>query len=410
MTMNDDDFELACQFMIDLAILGHRSGLNAPYLESSLSDFAAHLGFSAHLLATPKWFNFIFWREGDLQQRRHFVPVPAVNYNLSRLAEIGHLIHQLRHGKFTVAQSREQLKQIEQSAPPYGDVIVGLGYLFAGIGFAVLLSASWLDVALSGLLSLVVYTLVILTNHSTWLAQRLEMTAAFVSAVCAYSLAMLVFPGSDAFTVTLCTVIVFIPGLALTLGIGEIFAKSILSGTSRLIDGIAITLKLYLGAALGGWLVNTIQPIPSAVVSSSMPVAIQWISVLALILGIALVFQVRYRDLVWAVLAGAIAYGGSKLGGQLGPWQGSFLGALFLGCYAHLFAWFRKEPTAVVWLPGVMILVPGAAAYLGVNIMETSGVVSSFTAFTNVMVQIGAIVSGIVIATSVMPRRSRERT
>lgn len=408
--MNDEDFELACQFMIELAILGHRSGLNAPYLESSLSEIAAHLGFSAHLQATPKWFNFIFWRDGEQHQQRHFVPVPAVNYNLARLAEIGHLIHQLRQGKLTITQSRERLKQLEQVTPPYGNVVVGLGYVFAGMGFAVLLSATWLDVILSGLLSLVVYTIVLLANNSVWLANRLEMTAAFVSAVCAYSLALLIFPGSDAFTVTLCTVIVFIPGLALTLGIGEIFAKSILSGTSRLIDGIVITLKLYLGAALGGWIVNTIHPIPSAVASSSMPVGIQWISVLALILGIALVFQVRYRDLVWAVLAGAIAYAGSKLGGQLGPWQGSFLGAFSLGCYAHMFAWFRKEPTAVVWLPGVMILVPGAAAYLGVNIMEASGLASSFAAFTNVMVQIGAIVSGIVIATSVMPQRSRERT
>jgi uncharacterized membrane protein YjjB (DUF3815 family) len=110
------------------------------------------------------------------------------------------------------------------------------------------------------------------------------------------------------------------------------------------------------------------------------------------------------------VLAGALAYGGTVLGNPAGLWQGSFLGALFLGCYAFLFARIRRLPTAVVWLPGIMILVPGAATYLGINTLETSGVDSGLAAFAGVMVQIGAIVGGIGTAASIMPRRTWSKT
>ena len=407
MRMTDEEFEQACQFMIELGTLGHRCGLASSYLESSLSRFTESLGFSGYVLATPKWLNFIFWRPGDRQQYRYFVPLPAVNYNLAKLASADQLLHQFRQGKLTTAESIDRLKQIDRQAPPYGIAMVGLGYLLASVGFAVLLSAAWRDVALAGLLSLVVYGLVLQAGRSSWLANRLEVSSALVAGILAYGLALLVFPGSNAFTVTLCAVIIFIPGLALTLGVGEIVAKSVLSGTSRLIDGIVITLKLYLGAALGAAIVNAIHPVPAASPTAAMSAGVQWFCVLILIFGIGLVFQVRPRDLSWAVLAGALAYGGTKLGGQWGPWQGSFLGALFLGCYTYLLAWVRQVPTAVLWLPGIMILVPGAAAYLGLEILETSGVASGLVALAGVMEQIGAIVGGIVTAASIMPQSIR---
>jgi uncharacterized membrane protein YjjB (DUF3815 family) len=270
----------------------------------------------------------------------------------------------------------------------------------------VLLAAAWRDWVLAGLLSMVVYGLVLQAGRWPWLANRLEVTTALVASVLANGLALWVFPGSNAFIVTLCAVVVLIPGLALALGVGEILEKSVLSGSSHLIDGIVITLKLYLGAALGTVLVNAIAPVPAA---ASTPVPSCWgcsgFAVLILMLGLGVIFQARPRDLGWVILAGILAYGGTRLGGDWGPWQGSFFGALFLGCYAYLFAWAKRMPTAVVWLPGIMILVPGAAAYLGLETLETSGVASGLAALAGVMVQLGAIVGGIAVAAAIMPQQ-----
>jgi uncharacterized membrane protein YjjP (DUF1212 family) len=401
--MTDDDFKETCQFIIRLGKLGHRWGLTSTYLESSLAQFAERLGFAGYVLATPKWLSFIFWRTGETQQHRYFVPQPGTSYDLAKLAQVGQLLHQFRQGRLSTADSMARLKQIEAQGSPYGPGLIALSYGLCGVGFAVLLAAAMRDWVLAGLLSMVVYGLVLRAGRWPWLANRLEVTTALVASVLANGLTLWVFPGSNAFVVTLCAVVVLIPGLALALGVGEILEKSVLSGSSHLIDGIVITLKLYLGAALGTVMVNAIAPVPAAASTTAPSPGVQWFAVLILMLGLGVIFQVRPRDLGWVILAGILAYSGTRLGGDWGPWQGSFFGALFLGCYAYLFAWAKRMPTAVVWLPGIMILVPGAAAYLGLETLETSGVASGLAALAGVMVQLGAIVGGIAVAAAIMP-------
>lgn len=404
MITSDAEFDQACQFIIQLGKLGHRSGLSSYELETYLSNLTQRFGFSGSVLATPQWLNCIFWRTGDRQQYRFYLPLPGVNYNLAKLGNAAHLMQQLERGELSIAESKDRLSQIDQLPPPYGSVLVAIGYALCGVGFAILLSASWSDVVLAGLLNLVVFGVGSQTERFPWVGPRLEFLSALMAAVLAYGLSLLFFPGSNSFIVTLCAVIVLIPGLALTLGVGEVLVKNLLSGTSRLIDGVLITAKLYLGASLGAVIVNLIHPVPAVVPVPAMPAGVQWLSVLVLTYGLSLVFQVRPCDLAWAVLAGAMAYSGTLLGSPWGLWQGSFLGALFLGIYAFLFARARRLPTAVVWLPGIMILVPGAATYLGINTLEISGVQSGLSAFAGVMVQIVAIVGGIVTASSFMSR------
>lgn len=403
MAITEREFDQACQFIIELGTLGHRYGLPSYYLEYYLARFVKQLGCSGYVMATPKWLNFVLWRSGDKEQYHYFVPLPEVSYNLAKLSQVGQLIRQFKQGQVPIAEMKPRLNQIDEQPPQYGIAPVALGYALSGAGFAVLLSVVWRDVLLAGMLSLVTYWLVLQAGHWPWLAHRLEITIALVVALLANSIALLVLPGSNTFYVTLCALIVLIPGLPLSLGVGEILAKSFLSGMSRLIDGILITIKLYLGAFIGPALVNAVHPVPAAATAAMMSFGVQWLSVLVLIFGLGLVFQVHPHDLSWAILAGAMAYGGSQLGGQWGIWQGSFLGALFLGCYADLFAWAKQRPSTVVLLPGIMILVPGAAAYLGIETLETEGLTTGLIAIAKVVEQIIAIVGGLIVASSLVP-------
>ena len=46
-------------------------------------------------------------------------------------------------------------------------------------------------------------------------------------------------------------IIAFIPGLSFTLGLAELAARNLMSGTARIMDAIMILFKLYFGAVLG---------------------------------------------------------------------------------------------------------------------------------------------------------------
>ena len=189
-----------------------------------------------------------------------------------------------------------RLKQIENLQPPYKNSFVALGYALCGAGFAVLLSANWNDVFFAALLSLVVYAITLTAGRSQWLANRLNFTAALVASILANLLALL-FPGSNAFIVSLCAVIILVPGLSLTLGTAELASKIVISGINRLVDAITITFILVIGNAIGSSLVRAIWPVPTPEPTINRPLWMLFISIIVLMLGLTFVFKVRLVDL-----------------------------------------------------------------------------------------------------------------
>ena len=53
-------------------------------------------------------------------------------------------------------------------------------------------------------------------------------------------------------------------------------------------------------------------------------------------------------------------------------------------------------------LPGIMILVPGVAAYFGLNTLQTSSIIGALPAVWGVVIQIAAIIGGLFIAASIL--------
>ena len=153
-------------------------------------------------------------------------------------------------------------------------------------------------------------------------------------------------------------------------------------------------------------LVNAIQAVPDAVVPPGIPAVWTWLFVALLVVGLAIVFQVRTKDFGWTVLGGLLAYAGIAIGNQIGFWQGSFIGALLLSIYSNLFAWRLGRPTSIIMLTAIMVLVPGAAAYRGLHVAETSGLTSGLSAEWHVLVNIAAIIAGLVVAYSVIPPKA----
>ena len=57
-------------------------------------------------------------------------------------------------------------------------------------------------------------------------------------------------------------------------------------------------------------------------------------------------------------------------------------------------------------LPGIMVLVPGVAAYFGMNTLQTSGIMAALLAAWGVLLQIMAIMGGLYSAASILPQKS----
>ncbi len=405
-TESDEEFKQTCRFVAQMVVQAHRYGASYVRLRRiSLLNCHACLEFRGEMLAAAPFAFFEFRQSANAEPYRLTYRLSETSFNLTKLSNLGALVSDLEAGNISVDQGVARLKQIDSLPVPYKNSTVALAYSLCGAGFAVLLSAVWFDIFLAALLSLVVFAIILYAGRSQWLANRINFTTAFVASILANLMALL-FLGSNPFTVALCAVIVLIPGLALTLGVAELASKSIISGMSRLVDGVSITLVLVIGSALGSSIVNTLWTVPAPAPQPDYSLGLIFLSVILLMLGLSLIFQVRRQDLGWVVLAGVIAYAGVLLGGQFGDWQGSFIGALGLGLYTGLLSLRRHIPSSVVMLPGIMILVPGVAAYFGVNTLQTTSIYSALPAVWGVMVQIVAILGGLYVAASIMPRKA----
>ena len=403
--IREDEFVPACQFITQLVTQANQYGSSLVRLQYFISHLPQLFGFHGVMLPASPFFFFEFWRPGDHDPSRVIVRQPAGSFDLAKLSAVGVLVNEMAEGKVSFADGSARLKEIDSSPQPYRASIVAAGYALCGAGFAVLLSASWWDVALAALLSLLVYAITVTADRSQWLAIRINFTAALVASLLANLLA-LVFPGSDASVVALCALIVLVPGLSLTLGTAELASRLTVPGINRLVDGILVTFALVVGVAVGSAPVRALWSVSAPATAAVRPLWITLPSVIVLMLGLALVFQVRRRDLGWVILAGGLAYLGVQMGNRFGDWQGAFLGALFLGIYTALYTMRLRRPGSVVILPGVMILVPGVAAYFGLNTLQTSGIFGALPAVWGVVVQITAIIGGLFIAASILPQKA----
>ena len=402
---SDEEFKQTCRFVAQMVVQAQSYGASIVRVQSLLAKLPQIVGFRGQMLAAPPLLFFEFWRPTNSEPYRLSRPFPESSFDLTKLSSLGLLVSDLQAGQVSIDEASVRLKQIDSLPAPYNSTIMALGYSLCGAGFAVLLSAAWFDVLLSAVLSLVVFAITLYAGHSQWLANRINFFAALVTSVLANLVALLL-PGSDPFTVALCAVVVLVPGLALTLGFAELASKSVISGMDRLIDGVLITLALVVGSALGSSIVNALWTVPSPAATRHYSLIAIFASVILLMLGLSLIFQVPRRDLGWVILAGVVAYSGVLLGRPFGDWQGSFFGALFLSFYTELISDRLRLPASIILLPGIMILVPGVAAYFGVGALQTRGIYGALPTVWGVLIQIVAIIGGLYVAASIMPQKS----
>jgi uncharacterized membrane protein YjjP (DUF1212 family) len=407
--IGDQTFDEICCFIIKLGEAAHRYGVTTYRLESFLSQVSTALGIQGQFAVTPMSISFNFLREGEQWQRSHFARMPGVDFNMARLTQIGELMDQIASGKVTVSDGPARLKKIDHMPNPYGPLMLALAYGLSGAGFAVLMSSSWCDVLFGGLLSLVVYAIVFLAGRLEWVANMLEPLAALTISVLANGLALLT-PGSNPFMVTMCAVIVLVPGFGLVLGLGELSVNHIVSGASRLLSAIVVTFKLFFGAVIGTMIAGALWSIPAVVKPLATSPFWTWVFLAFLLVGLAMVFQVRPRDLFLPLTVGMLTWGGVMLGNMVGYWQGSFLGALIMVVWGNGIALRLHRPAAVILLPCVLILVPGASAYRGLSILSTHGIVASLEAEIKVFVIACAIIGGLLIGNFVVSPKQPKKT
>ena len=405
--MNDQTFNDTRNFIVKLGTTAHGYGVSSSRLESYLARVTAALGLHGDFKVTPEAVDSVLWREGDEVQRIHITRTPDAGCNMAGLVKVGELVDRIESGDVSVEDGSDRLEAIGRSPVPFGPLAIAASFGLIGAGFAVLLSLAWPDIIIGTVLSLVVYAVVFLLGRSPRLARMINPLAAFVAAVFAFAIAATLVPGSNYRMVTLCAVVALIPNPGLVLGIGELSNNHVLSGGIRLVSAIVVLIELAFGAFLGTAITSALMTIPVGTAAASLAPGWAWAAAAVLGVGLALLFQVQPRDIVWVVFASLLAFAGSLIGGKLlGHGPSSLVGAFVLAVFASVFAWRMRRPASVVLLPALMVLAPGWAAYKAMGTLQASGVAAGLGAEFKVLESVAWIIGGLFIAKALIRPKS----
>ncbi|MGL1956447.1 MAG: threonine/serine exporter family protein [Colwellia sp.] len=365
--LQPDNFYQKRRFIIRLGKALHKLGSTANRLEDNLLSIANFLDIRASFIITPTALTFILSDDEDDQQYNHLVRVSPGEIDLGSLARIDELVDELINGKRTLEQALERLHDVNNKPPPYGVLLTFLAFGSSSGAFAMLMHTSWHDVFWSTMLGFVVFGFVVWAERSPRVTEMLEPIAALTTSMLA-SLISLFDPSINIPMVILSSIIAFIPGLSLTVGLSELAARHLMSGTARIMDSVMVLFKLYFGAVLGMAFGKLIWGEVVFASPSIMPVWTSWLAVTTLSISLVVLFKVRLKDAPWGIISGYISFSVSVWAGTyLGVALGAFVGAFALGLYSNLFSRIMNLPSSIVRLLGLVVLVPGSKVYMGLN-------------------------------------------
>ncbi len=379
-------------------------GIPAHRFEDALARISARLGLDGQFFALPTAFFASLGKDGH-----HWTFIqrsPSGDVDLAKLSDLQDTTDALIEGRTSAAEARDRVRVIlaapDRWSAPLTVLCFGLGSAPAAMFFG----GGWREMALTALLGSLVGLMTVLLGRRPGLARLAYPVAGtlvgFLALVAAYR-----FPHVSPHVLTLGGLIVLLPGLRLVVSMNELATGNLVAGTARLVDTGMTFLSLGFGVALGQRLAASL--LDRALQGTPLPLPAWTLLPTLLLAAVAFVviFKARSSDLP-AIFAGcALAFYGTRQGAALlGPQFGVGLGAFALGVGSNLYTRISRRPSVVTLLPGLMVLVPGALGFKGLEfIIQKQLVVGLDTAFQALFVAI-ALLTGLLLAQAAVQART----
>lgn len=405
---NPDDVKRTRRFIIRLGKTMHEYGTHSYRLEQLLTETTYLMGLNGAFLITPTTMNFVFWEDGSEDEITHIARVRPGGIDLNRLALSHDLAEQVIAAQVSLDEGIEQLSQIRNSPNLYSTAQDFLAWGIASAAFAALCGTGMLDVVASLFAGWIIFFLVLYSGRSERMEEMIEPVSALLIGFLA-SAAVAVGFQINIGIVILAGIITFIPGLSLTLGLRELAARDLVSGTARIMDSTMTLFKLYFGAAFGLALSTLFWDIVPHTAEPSMAPWVHYLAALSLSISLLVIFKIRASDAFWGMMSGIIAYLGAEVGSHyFGAELGGLVGAMIVGLYANAYARIKNTPSHIVLLPGIVLLVPGSKAFIGLNsVISGQEILSNASNGAQIFLTFMALIAGLMFANVLLPPKNR---
>ena len=287
---------------------------------------------------------------------------------LDQIAAVHELATRAERGEVAPTAGIERLDAIRRMDNRFGDVSSVVGYAVLTVGIALILHPAARDVACAAVLGALVGVLRRLGRGR----RTVEALMPFLAATCVAAIVALAVkyeitdPGLRAMIASL---VVFLPGVALTTAFLELTEGQMVAGSSRLVWGGTQLGLLAFGIVAGVGMVGVSAERAFSSSDTLLGSWAPWLGVLVFAVGVTIAHSAPPGAFPSLLVVLYAAWVGQVVGNELfGAYVSGFTGALVMTVTAYLLARRPSSmPVYAVFLPGFWLLVPGSLGLIGLT-------------------------------------------
>lgn len=350
---------------------------------------------------------------GQHYARAEFIPIKGTQ--LSRVVEVNQLSREVGKGNVTLDELAARLKAIRQSpSKPWWELVLGVALGVSS--FSILFGGSFVDAGgtfVAGLL-LGLFMAFVGGRMTRIFGNLLGGMLGGLLCILAVRLGL----GQHLPNMVIGTIIALVPGVPFTNGMRDMANEDYLSGTTRLLDAFLVFLCIAVGVALAflvdgvftGGVMQLGSPVADAVTQAWY---VQLPAAFIGTVGFAALFGTPRRYYLpcgfagmmgWTVYIVLVWYTG-----LLSVAGAAFFAALTVALVSSLLAVWRRCPTTVFLICGIIPLVPGGGIFwTAYYLVSDQLMLAATTGFTALKVTI-AIAGGIITLTAIVARLQKRK-
>ncbi|MDR2871416.1 MAG: threonine/serine exporter family protein, partial [Xanthomonadaceae bacterium] len=328
-----DSYARRIAFIVEIAARLHRYGTTAQRLEAAVRGLAHRLKLDCEPWSNPTGLILSFSDPGtplgSTDTTRVIRLAPGEN-DLYKLSEADHIADAVANGTMSIAQGHAALSALDRDPGRGARIMQTLSFGLAAAALAGLWRLPWLDIATAALAGLSIGLLDQRIRKHPAMKEAGDalsgLLAGALVGLVAYTIAPL-----NLNTVIIASLVVLLPGMALTNAINELSSQHWVSGTARLAGALTTVMKLTVGAIIAVTVLNMLGLAPQVRASRPQPEWVEWASLLVASFAFAVSFKAARRDYPWVMGAAIIGYLIARhVGYSWGSPVGIFLSALTL--------------------------------------------------------------------------------
>jgi uncharacterized membrane protein YjjP (DUF1212 family) len=339
----------------------HQAGVPTDQLEALMLAAAGALGLELQVTALPTSITAAIGH--GFTQQVVLLRLEPGEIDLQRLALLNIVYGRVlarEIGPQAAHAEIERIATLRHDARPIPTIV---GYGAMAVGVSVILGGHNPENTAASIIGVITGACAVVARRIPVVARLFEVLAAFIATVVVTLYARLVHP-LDVYVPLVAGVVQQLPGLQLTAALRELACRNLVAGTARLGSVLMTLLSLGCGFGLGIALAGSNEMHMRPIVYSPLPWWELGLAVVAAAAGIAVLERARLVDVPWVFGSCGVAELAYRGFAALPVHQlATFGGALVVGIVTSLGARYARIPQAVLLVPGLVILVPGALSY-----------------------------------------------